>query len=140
MNAYHVSETFILASKILITINTIKVYIIISLYGRGNGYSEKLNGAPGHRACKVKVWFGTQVSMTLKSTIIPPPRSAIQPFLNYHFWPKRELWRLGLRSVVLVEQTKQDIILSKDEIRKVKIIYQVCPLIHCWKNPAHYLW
>lgn len=34
---------------------------------------------------------------------------------------------------------KQYIILSEDEAKEVEIIYQVCPLIHCWKNLAHYL-
>lgn len=129
-----------IASKMLITINTIKVCIIISLYGRGNGYLEKLNGAHGQGARQVKVWLGTQVCVTLKFTIFPPYHSAIQLFRNYNFWPKKGLWKLGLRSVVLVEQKTQYIILSEDEIRKVKIIYQVCPLIHCWENPAHYLW
>lgn len=30
--------------------------------------------------------------------------------------------------------------MSEGEAKEVKIIYQVCPLIHCWKNPAHYFW
>lgn len=39
-----------------------------------------------------------------------------------------------------MEQKKQYIILSEDEMRKVKIIHQVYTLIDCWKNTAHYLW
>lgn len=33
--------------------------------------TEKLNGTQGHRACKVKVWFGTQVCMTPNPQTFP---------------------------------------------------------------------
>lgn len=75
-----------------------------------------------------------------KCTNFPPYHSVIQTFQYYNFSLKEGLWRLGLRSVVLVEQKEQYIILGEDKIKKVKIIHQVCPLIHCCKNPAHYLW
>lgn len=80
---------------------------IISFYGRGNCYSEKWNGSQGYRADKVKLWLGTQVCMTLKSTIFSSSHYAFQAFLTYNFWPERGLWRLSLRSVVLMEQKKK---------------------------------
>ena len=83
---------------------------IISFYGRGNCFSEKLNGSQRYRADKVKLWLGTQVCMILKSTMFSSSHSAFQAFLTYNFWPERGLWRLSLRSVVLMEQKKKKMI------------------------------
>lgn len=51
-------------------------------------HSKKLNGAQGHRACKVNVWLGTQGCVYTENPVFPPYLSAIQAFLHYTFWPK----------------------------------------------------
>lgn len=112
---------------------------IIPFYGRGNGEVKSCSRPQGWKG---KLWLGTQVRMTPKPIVFSSSHSAFQAFLNYRFWPTRVWWRLSLRSVVSVKLKKkmQYIVLTEDEVKEVKLIYQVCPLIHCWKNPAHYLW
>lgn len=64
-----------------------KLYII-SFYARR--IFREIKGCSGTR--KMKIWLGTPVSMTPKSTVFPPCHSATQAFLNYNFWGVMETW------------------------------------------------